>query len=327
MRKTRHDKKQTAKIDKKVGVMDRLIDFDSYAIKTTLKRLLQDKSTKKNIIWATNTYEHLGLGYQDKKQIEMSIFDYGFTLEPRTAKSEETQLERTRKKAEVFTPSWIVNEMNNFCDEEWFGRKNVFNIGKDGRWEVIKDKVIFPRGKTWKDYVNSTRLEITCGEAPFLVSRYDVSTGEMLEPSIIRMGILERKLRVVDENTANKEDWIKWALKAVKSCYGYEYQGDNLLLARINVLLSFVEYYEEKWNEKVEEDILLKLANIIAWNIWQMDGLTDTVPFGAPYEEGHQISLFEYMEQEKESEPESVPCRIFDWKANKSVRFMDLKEV
>lgn len=301
---------------------NKLIDFNSYAIRTTLKRLLQDKSTKKNIIWATNTYEYLGPAFDDKKEITENIFKTGFILEPRTSKSEEAQFERTKKKAEVFTPSWIVNQMNNFCDEEWFKRKNVFNIQKDKSWEIVKEKVVFPENKTWKNYIDSTRLEITCGEAPYLVSRYDVSTGEMLVPTIIRMGILDRKLRIVNENTTDKEEWIKWAIRAVQSCYGYEYQGDNLLLARINILLTFVEYFEERWNEKVVKSILLKLANIISWNIWQMDGLTDTVPFGAPYEEHVQISMFDIDEEENMS----ISCRIYDWRANKSLKFTDLKE-
>lgn len=303
---------------------NKLIDFNSYELRITLKRLLKDKSTKKNIIWATNTYELLGPTFDDKKEITENLFKNGFILEPRTSKTEEAQLERTKKKAEVFTPSWIVNQMNNFCDEEWFCRKNVFNVEKDKSWEVVEDKIFFPENKTWKDYIDSTRLEITCGEAPYLVSRYDVSTGKMLVPSIIRMGILDRKLRIVNENTETKEDWIKWAIKAVQSCYGYEYQGDNLLLARINILLTFVEYFEERWEEKVEKNILLKLANIISWNIWQMDGLTDTVPFGAPFEETHQVSIFDLEKKEEEITP--IPCIIYDWKANKSVRFMDLKE-
>lgn len=302
---------------------DKLIDFDSYAVRATLKRLLIDKSSKKNIIWATNTYKDKGPAYDDKKEITENTFKIGFTLKPRTSKSDEAQLERTKKKAEVFTPSWVVNQMNNFCDEEWFGRTNVFNVGKEKSWEVVEEKIFFPENKTWKDYIDSTRLEITCGEAPYLVSRYDVSTGELLEPTKIRMGMLDRKLRIVNENTNTKEDWIKWAIRAVQSCYGYEYQGDNLLLARINILLTYVEYFEDRWEEKVEKNILLKLANIISRNIWQMDGLTDMVPFGAPFEEGFQMSIFEL---ERNEEKELIPCRIYDWRANRSFRFMDLKE-
>ncbi|MGN0956108.1 hypothetical protein, partial [Megasphaera sp.] len=49
--------------------MDKLIDISSSSIQTVLKILLQDKTTKKNIIWATDTYEDLGKGFSDKEEI------------------------------------------------------------------------------------------------------------------------------------------------------------------------------------------------------------------------------------------------------------------
>ena len=79
------------------------------------------------------------------------------------------------------------------------------------------------------------RLEITCGEAPYLVSRYDTVTGRTI-PISERVGLLDRKLRVVHENTGTEAEWKKWARRAVESVYGYEFQGDNLLLARENNL-------------------------------------------------------------------------------------------
>ena len=220
--------------------MSRLIDFDLYPIKLTLKKLLQDKTTKKNIIWATNTFEHFGREFDDKSEITEIIFQSGFRLMPRVLKSQEAQLDRTRKKAEVFTPGWIVNEMNNYLDQEWFQRKDVFNIEKGETWEAVREKINFPEGKSWEKYILSRRLEITCGEAPYLVSRYDVSTGEKID-LINRIGILDRKLRVVNENTWTKDEWIKWATRAIESTYGFEYQGDNLLIARVNILMTFVE--------------------------------------------------------------------------------------
>lgn len=300
-----------------------LIDFNSYPLRIALKRLLKDKATKKNIIWATNTYEHLGDSFDDRAQISGAVFAHGFALEPRTSKSFETQLERTRKKAEVYTPSWVVNFMNNYCDQVWFERKDVFNVQNGQTWEPVRDKISFPEGKTWQDYVDSPKLEIACGEGPYLVSRYDVATSKLIRHTINRIGILDRKLRIVNENTNNKEDWIKWAIRAVQASYGYEYQGDSLLIARINVLLTFVDYYERRWDEDVDENILKKLANIISWNLWQMDGLTDNVPFGAPAGEPNQMSFLEVSEVE-ESEP--VACRIFDWNANKSQTFVSMKE-
>ena len=307
--------------------MDKLIDINAYPVKDTLKILLQDKSTKKNIIWATDIYSEYGPGFNDKNQIKLSLFNWtnAFKLRPRISKTLEEQQERTRKKAEVMTPVWLCNKMNNYADEQWFGRKDVFNHeNDDNTWTVNEEKIVFDGKCTWKKYVDSRRLEITCGEAPYLVSRYDTTTGELI-------GFLDRKLRVVNENTITEEEWLKWAERAIQSCYGYEYQGDNLLIARINVLLSFHEYFTERWEHEPEMKMLTRIANIISWNIWQMDGLKDTVPLGKPYEENHQLTLFELLELEEnntqatETTDEAVLCKIYNWRANTSMLFKDCK--
>lgn len=81
--------------------------------------------------------------------------------------------------------------------------------------------------------MDSRRLEITCGEAPYLFSRYDVATTELIFPTIRRIGILDRKLRIVDKNTDTYEEWLKWTIQAFEASYGYEYQGVNVLIARV----------------------------------------------------------------------------------------------
>ncbi len=309
--------------------MDKLIDINAYPVKETLKILLMDKTTGKNIIWATDAYASLGPGFNDKNNItvEVLLWDKGFVLQPRISKSLEEQQERTRKKAEVMTPVWICNKMNNYADEQWFGRKDVFNHeNEDNTWTVNENPIDFGE-LSWKKYVDSRRLEITCGEAPYLISRYDTTTGELIIPPIRRIGMLDRKLRIVNENTDNEKDWLKWAERAVEASYGYEYQGDNLLIARINVLLTFREYYMERWNKEPDIKVLVHLAHVIAWNIWQMDGLKDTIPLGKPYEEHHQMTLFELFGNDKEDDrPEAVPCKIYNWRSNESVYFKDCKE-
>ena len=190
--------------------MERLIDINSSLVANYLDILLKDMTTGKNIIWATDAYLKYGEDFGDKNQLFAKAF-FGAKsqiIRPRIEKSMEEQQERTKKKAEVFTPSWLCNEMNNYCDEEWFGKKDVFNIEcEDHTWIVNENKIEFPNDRNWKDYVTSTRLEITCGEAPFLVSRYDSSTGELILPPLNRIGILDRKLRVVNENTTSEEEW------------------------------------------------------------------------------------------------------------------------
>lgn len=299
--------------------MQKLIDIGSEPTASLLKLLIQDKTTKKNIIWATDTYEAYGGGFSDKEQIDpVLLMQHTDIIKPRIEKSLEAQADRTRKKAEVFTPAWLCNQMNNYCDEEWFGRKDVFNVeNEDHTWTVTEERIEFPRRKTWMRYVDSRRLEITCGEAPYLVSRYDVSTGERIEPTRRRIGQLDRKLRIVNENAADHNEWVKWTIRAFEASYGYEYQGDNLLIARVNLLLTFLDYYRERWEKDPDEKLLKAVANKIVWNLWQMDDLKDTVPLGKPYEEFHQMSLFDLNPEWidfKEEEPEALPCKIYDWR-------------
>ncbi len=311
--------------------MEKLIDISSYPVVNVLDLLLKDKSTKKNIIWATDTYEEFGEGFTDKAQMNAnSLLRHTDLIRPRIQKSQETQAQRTRKKAEVFTPAWLCNRMNNHCDEDWFGRTCVFNIeNEDHTWTVTEGSIKFPKRKKWQHYVDSRRLEITCGEAPYLVSRYDVSTGDLIVPPVRRIGILDRKLRIVNENTDTYDDWLKWTIRAFEASYGYEYQGDNVLIARVNLLLTFLDYYEERCGRLPDDKLLEQMANKIAWNIWQMDGLKDTVPLGKPYEEFRQLTLFDTFDVEDEGENvlEAVPCRIFNWRSKSSLKFMDIKEM
>lgn len=308
--------------------MGKLIDIQTYPIKDVLDLLLKDKTTKGNIIWATDTYEELGTGFSDKDEIGVTLLmNQPDVIKPRIAKDADTQLARTRKKAEVYTPVWLCCQMCNYLDDEWFGREHVFNKLYDNHyWNTTDDKITFPEEKTWQQYVDSRRLEITCGEAPFLVSRYDAATGNLIVPPKRRIGLLDRKLRIVDENTDTLEDWMTWTTRAFQSVYGYELQGDNLLIARINLLMTFVDYYEYRWRKQPTLKELRPIANIIAWNIWQMDGFKDTVPLGKPlgYEE---VDLFAMPAPEEEPAGRVAElCKIRDWRSGRTVVFHYLKE-
>lgn len=311
--------------------MKSLIDINSYPVNIVLSSLLKDKTTKKNIIFATNAYSDNDIDEHTQITIDVLKGLNPTVIQPRVTKSLEQQAQRTRKKAEVFTPSWICNKMNNHCDEEWFGRANVFNTELEQDWVVNESPIAFTDTLTWQKYVDSKRLEITCGEAPYIVSRYDASTGDII-PIQRRIGILDRKLRVVAENTDNEDEWLKWVYRAFQSVYGYEFQGDNLLIARINLLVTFVDYMSAKLNRVPTKAELNKVTNIIVWNIWQMDGISGTIPFGKQieHEDYQQLSLFDFvvsdsaqMDNKQESD---VYCRIYDWRSNKSVEYRELRE-
>lgn len=305
--------------------MDTLIDFTSYPVKQALDILLYDNTTKQNIVFATDSYADLGEKYQAECQIDMDSL-LGMDLQPRVLKDKQAQIIRTKDKAEVMTPAWIVNKMNNRCDEDWFGYKNVFNTERENTWKEKKNNIRFPKDKTWQDYVKSLRLEITCGEAPYLVSRYDATTGEIIVPIKHRIGVLDRKLRVVDENTNNKKEWLEWVIHAYESTYGYEYQGDNLLIGRINMLITFVDYMRSKWDEQPDDDQIRMIANIISWNLWQMDGLTGCVPYAyTKVKVQKQLSFFD-VEEDDEYISIPTPAEICNWQTGSSVPYIKMKE-
>ena len=300
--------------------LKKLIEFRCYPLDMILDKLLIDKTTGKRIIWATDGYSEYGDKYCDRYEITPGTLAgiNPVLIQPRAFKALETQQQRTKSKAEVFTPPWIVNKMISHLDEEWFGRPGVFNMENGQAWATNTDQIDFEDHK-WQDYVDRSVLEITCGEAPFIVSRYNASTGEII-PIEDRIGVLDRKLRVVTENTDNEEDWIKWAKRAYESVYGYEYQGDNLLIGRINLLMTFLDYYQSAWKKEADQSLLSAITNIITWNFWQMDGLNGTVPLGVPQPVFEQMTLFDIEEEPEEKAP---LCKVRKWRAKKTILYKE----
>lgn len=299
--------------------------------------LLYDNTTKKNIIWATDHYAKKGLGYSITNEIKSChLTGKVRAIRPRIEKSKAEQVKRSRDNAEVFTPSWIVNKQNNLADNAWFGEQNKFNFENDDNTWTATDKVRFNEDKSWVDYVDDIRLEVCCGEAPYLVSRYDTVNGEKIENKN-RIGLLDRKFRIINENAINDDEWIEFAFRAIKSIYGYEFQGDNLVIARENIILDFLDYYLEHFCKMPDKKTLINIATIISWNIWQMDGIKYVVPFSCHNEEVKmvQLSLFDDAEEPK---PDICPgckyndpkkhngkrCYIMDWEKNKKIKFVSL---
>ncbi len=296
--------------------------------------LLFDRTSRKHIIWGTDDYAEYGFEYTAGHEITESLItgSNGKIIQPRVLKAQSQKKDRTRARAEVFTPSWVCNEQNNLVDAQWFRGKDVFNLAKDQSWETIHEPVPFPEkgSRTWKRYVDAKRLEITCGEAPYLVSRYDTVTGKVI-PIPDRIGLLDRKLRVVGENTDTAEVWKVWARRAVESVYGYEFQGDNLLLARENVLYTYIEYYREQLKAEPTAKELMDIALVISWNLWQMDGFNYAIPYCKVSNEPEQMTLFDFMDDDETFQFTRLQdtkgqqlCKIRDWRSKATIVFKNL---
>jgi hypothetical protein len=328
-----------------------ILENDVLAIsQELLSVLLKDHTTGGNIFWATDNYAYRGKGYQffDPITVESITGDNGNVIVPRSLKSRQQQQKRSREMAEVFTPSWLCNKQANLIDNDWFGRENVFNTEIDNypegnhTWQPSEGKIEFPDGRNWRDYVSENRLEITCGEAPYLVSRYDTVTGVSL-PVERRIGLLDRKLRIVGENTGTSAEWLAGATEAICSTYGYEWQGDSLILARENILFTILDFYHAKFGCELPKCYLPGLADVISWNIWQMDGLKGVIPNSCvklPKLKNKSSSLFspeDFGEHEERTLFDCPGCKnkdfhshtgiyamIKDWKEDKVLTFASL---
>jgi len=286
-----------------------------------LELLLADMTTGHNIIWATHDYAHLGSAFAPDQSITVASITGRYTdiIRPRVEKPKTRQGDRAKGKAEVFTPSWLCNEQNNLVDEAWFGRPGVFNTATGHGWRTHTTMIEFDTqgGRTWQQYVDEPRLEAACGEAPYLVSRYDATTGGPIALER-RIGLLDRKVRVVTERCRDEETWLHWTRRAFESVYGFEYQGDSLLLARENLLASYVDYTLSAILRQPTESEMSAIARIIAWNIWQMDALTFTIPYKIVGSSVSEPTLFDIPGTE------GRPCLIRDWRRDEIVEFRSL---
>lgn len=262
------------------------------------------KQGNQHIIWANDNYVALDSEkYAPTAPIlpELITGENGQVIMPRALKSTLLQKERTKSKAEVFTPLFIVKKQNdvleaNFCNDDL------------------------------DTYIRRTWLEIACGEAPYIASRYDMETGEIVAVEH-RVGFLDRKLQRINQEARNRTHWKKLATLAYQASYGFEWNGDSLLLARENLLYTCRDYYVTKWQENIPYDFFKKIARIISYNLFQMDGIHRTLPLESTVAtQEEQLNLpFERTPNKhlvKRISPFSHRIKIMNWQTKK-LEFFD----
>ncbi|WP_159796685.1 Eco57I restriction-modification methylase domain-containing protein [Streptococcus halichoeri] len=258
-----------------------------------LRILLKDRTTKRNIVWGTSSYGYLGKGFDALSPITVKqLTTYDQLIQPRSEKSKSEQKSRTKVNAEVFTPTWLVEKQVDVVEDE-IGHLNL------------------------EEYISQTWLEITCGEAPYIVTRYDAVWGDLL-PLSKRVGFLDKKLARISKEVNDEKDWLRLVKIAYQTTYGYEWQGDSLLLARENLLLTLRDYYEDKFEIEVKPEVIKDIATIISYNLIQMDGLTYTTPSTAKVDINQQMSLFDDIEM---VETVLTKTQIKNWKSKKMLDF------
>lgn len=272
-----------------------------------LRILLIDRTTStqkkiKNIIWANDNYViYGGKAYAATSEIRLELVtsQVGEMIIPRALKSRELQRERTRSKAEVFTPPWLIKIQIDELEGEY-------------KHEEIET------------YVKRKWLEVACGEAPYIATRYDMETGKLI-PLNRRVGFLDRKLQRINYNIDDKGEWQRLVEWAYKSSYGFEWSGDSVLLARENLLYTYCDYYLEKWREEPELHLLEEIARVISFNIFQMDGLKYIIPLSDKTENVVQAQLPLFSDMELRQNVVIKPgkrVKVMNWESNK-MEFFD----
>lgn len=254
----------------------------------------------KNIIWANENYAQYGRYYSVTSQIKPELItgNMGKIIMPRVLKSQDIQKERTKSKAEVFTPTWVVKKQNDAIDA------------------VYRDDDL-------ETYIKRTWLEITCGEAPYMATRYDMQTGDLL-PLSERVGFVDRKLACINNEMCDQIQWHQLVEKAYKASYGFEWNGDSLLLARENLLYTYYDYYFAKWNQQPTDEQFRAIATIISYNIFQMDGLEYIIPLSNLQKKvvKKQLSLFDITDHSKNIQKKvGKRVRIMNWSTQKMELF------
>ena len=267
--------------------------------------LLADRTMGRPLRWATDSLAALGPGFGRWDAMTPAAVREAVrqgALCPRAAKAAEARQARVRAHGEVFTPAHICKRMTDLADTPWLRADPVPTTEDAFAPNLPPTPIAFRPGKRWQDYVRLRRLEITCGEAPFLAARYDAATGAPI-PWTARYGLLDRKLRALPR-CLNRTLWQRWAERAFAAIYGYEYQGDNLFLARVNLLLAFEEAHRVRWGGAPAPEATETIANILAYNLWQIDGLTGLPPAETPA--NPQGDLF----APQPHEPPPKPCTL-----------------
>ena len=251
---------------------------------TIMMILLKDRTTDKNIYIDKSSDENKSLHILDIDDIK--------GIQPRYRKDKRSQKKRTIKNAEVFTPQSIIASQNDLLN---------------------------PKNKKTEPYVKTTWLEIACGEGSYIVTRYNTQTGQTISIDK-RTGFLDLKLQQINKDVSTKDEWNKLITLAYETSYGLDLQGDSLFLARENLLYSYIEYYRAKWGEEPEDSNLEQIADIISYNVFQMDVIHSEVLSTTEPRIG-QISWIE----DTSTEPKSVSVYVRDWTTKDSIHIDDFK--
>lgn len=289
-----------------------------------LNILLFDRSSSRDLVWGTSMYKLHGDLYKEDSYITPKLISGKMKnlIKPKISKK-QSDMDRVK----LIFDSWRFNVDNDNKHNFKFDCNNVFGEEVESCFN----------DEEWKNSISKKILVMECGEATCFVNRYNLEAKEVIEP-FKRKGILDKRLSSINQNVDDEKEWYDMVLVAYKSIYGFDYRGDNVLLARENLLHDFVDNYKYKFDKYPSEDKLIEIAKIASWNIWQMDALKFVIPFSCINikKEDFQLSIFEDENDalsgnwcmgcrfDDFKRHNGTYCKIKDWDTNKIIKFVNL---
>lgn len=264
-----------------------------YGNKHVINELMADQTTGENITWGVQpsyiqrVAAHEFIKYQDLKRIARGH----------------------NRNVHYPLPSNYRYFINAGIPEELLNPNYV----SDGSRKTITHEVSFLR-KKW--------MEADCAEGFTLATVYAPASGRIL-PVNERTGFIDIKLNLISRLCDSPDAWIILARYAVGSCYGFEVNGDNLFLTRINVLSSILDFFKNKFDSPLNFQEVEEFANIISWNIFQLDGYTHSIPHFILKDKS--IAYAPIVEP-SDSKHSAVP-HIYDWERKGVSQLQELAKI
>lgn len=205
--------------------------------------------------------------------------------------------------------SHILNEKYNertTCD-------GISNVAVAYRTNLRKSNIQF--SKAAYDFIRKTEnCYVMIGDFTHFFDNLDHAYLKKQWCSLLECERLPKDHYNVFKNITSFSQWELTDLLAINELKDNK-AGHRALNKRSRVLTAeqYAEHLQARWQRKPTKDELQPIANIISWNLWQMDGLHLSVPGGKPQPETEQLDLFSIFGA-AEPQPPTVSCKVKNWR-------------
>jgi hypothetical protein len=164
---------------------------------------------------------------------------------------------------------------------------------------VVNDMLDMFPAEVWK--AGKTFLEPACGEGAFLIE------------------VLRRKLENIKSET--QEEWEWQAVIATSSIYGIELLEDNAERCTMNLMRVFAKFYNKKFLDTQNEEVIKAIQFIVSRNIIQGNALTYKQGNGQPIVFSEWTPVIPHQFKRKDYTYEGIIKADEQQKANKGTLF------